>query len=211
MEKSLAAIFAALGWFAVLMQYYLIVENRVTPVGETTIRFFSFFTILTNALAAIYLTRKAAKRSAVGEHFFDKPGVLTAITVYITIVGLVYQTVLRHVWEPTGLQMVVDELLHSIMPVCVILFWFLYEKKSAVTWSQLLSWMIYPLVYLIFILIRGALSGFYPYPFIDVSKLGLQIVLANGFFLLIVFLIFCALYIAVAKIIEKKKRKSVIG
>src|SRR5688572_740301 len=101
MEKSLAAIFAALGWFAVLMQYYLIIENRVEPVGETTIRFFSFFTILTNALAAIYLTRKAAKRTTLGAHFFDKPGVLTAITVYITIVGLVYQTVLRYIWEPT--------------------------------------------------------------------------------------------------------------
>jgi hypothetical protein len=207
MEKSLAAIFAALGWFAVLMQYYLIIENRVAPVGETTIRFFSFFTILTNALAAIYLTRKAAKRTTLGEHF-DKPGVLTAITVYITIVGLVYQTVLRHIWEPTGLRMVVDELLHSVMPACVILFWFLYEKKSAVTWSQLPGWMIYPLVYLIFILIRGALSGFYPYPFIDVSKLGLKIVLANGFFLLIVFLVFCALYIAVGKTIEKKKGKA---
>jgi hypothetical protein len=206
MEKSLAGIFAALGWFAVLMQYYLIIENRVEPVGETTIRFFSFFTILTNTLAAIYLTRKAAKRTTLDEHFLDKPGVLTSITVYITIVGLVYQTTLRHIWEPTGLQMVVDELLHSIMPVCVILFWFLYEKKSAVTWSQLPGWMIYPLVYLVFILIRGALSGFYPYPFIDVSKLGLPIVLANGFFLLLVFLVFCTLYIAVGKTIERRKR-----
>jgi len=205
MEKTFAGIFAALGWFAVLMQYYLIVENRVAPIVETTIRFFSFFTILTNAVAAIYLTFKAAKRTTAGEHFFDKPGVLTATTVYITLVGLVYQTVLRYIWEPTGLQMVVDELLHSIMPLCVILFWFLYERKSAVTWRQLPIWMIYPLVYLVFILTRGALSGFYPYPFMDVSKLGLHMVLANAFFLLIFFLIFCSLYIALGKTIERRK------
>ena len=139
-KKRLTLIFAILGWFAVLLQYYLIIENRVASVGETTIRFFSFFTILTNALAAVYLTIKATKRTGAASHFFDKAGVLTAITVYITIVGLVYQVVLRHIWEPTGLQMIVDELLHSIMPVCVIVIWFLYEHKSAVTWSQLPSW-----------------------------------------------------------------------
>lgn len=206
MKKSLTIIFAALGWIAVLMQYYLIIENRVASVVETTIRFLSFFTILTNTLVAIYLTFKATKRAATDAHFFDKPGVLTAIAVYITIVGLVYQFVLRKIWEPAGLQMLVDELLHSIMPVCVILFWFLYENKTAVAWRQLPSWIIYPLVYLVFILSRGALSGFYPYPFVDVAKLGLQKVLVNGFFLLLLFLIFSALYVTIGKLIERTKR-----
>jgi len=207
MKKRLAVLFAVLGWFAVLMQYYLIIENRIASVGETTIRFFSFFTILTNALVAIYFTFKAAKRTPAEKHFFDKPGSLTAIVVYITIVGLVYQIVLRHIWEPTGLQMLVDELLHSVMPVCVVVFWFLYENKSAVTFRQLPGWMIYPLAYLVFILSRGSLSGFYPYPFMDVSKLGLQKVLTNSISILILFLFFCALYITLGKIIEKRKRR----
>ena len=100
MKKILTVIFAILGWFAVLMQYYLIVENRVASVGETTIRFFSFFTILTNVLVAIYFTFQVFRRAPGQAHFLEKPGVLTALTVYITVVGLVYQVVLRYIWEP---------------------------------------------------------------------------------------------------------------
>jgi hypothetical protein len=207
MKKTLTVIFAIVGWMAVLLQYYLIMDNRVASALETTIRFFSFFTILTNALAAIYFTSRVTTRTAGKVNFFDKPGVLTAITVYITIVGIVYQVVLRHIWEPTGLQMLVDELLHSVMPIFVIVFWFLYEAKGALMWSQVRLWMIYPVGYLIFILGRGYMSGFYPYPFMDVSALGLEKVLTNSLLLLIVFLFFCALFIVVGKIVFRRQRQ----
>src|SRR5690242_8869207 len=98
MKKNLALVFALLGWFAVIAQYVLMFQNRVTGIGEMTIRFFSFFTILTNTLVAVYFTYQALKGARI--RAADKPGVLTAITVYITIVGLVYQVVLRWIWSP---------------------------------------------------------------------------------------------------------------
>jgi hypothetical protein len=186
MKKNIALIIALIAWFAVVMQFYLILENRVASVPETIIRFFSFFTILTNSLVAVYFTVQGLARNQKG--FWHRPGTLTAITVYILVVGLVYQLVLRQIWEPEGMQKVADELLHSVNPILVLIFWFLYEKKDSIRWNQLPYWLLYPLIYLVYILTRGHLSGSYPYPFVNVTELGMQQVLVNSFILLWVFL-----------------------
>jgi hypothetical protein len=204
MKKNLSILFAIIAWFAVLTQYYLMIENRVASIGETTIRFFSFFTILTNSLVAIYFTLSFSKEKKGFLTIINKPGTLTAITVYITIVGLVYQIILRHIWEPKGLQMIVDELLHTLIPILVIIFWYLYESKSLVSYSQIPKWLIYPLIYLIYILVRGAFSDFYPYPFVDVGSLGLSKVLINSILLLGLFVAISAIFIKIGHLLKNK-------
>ena len=151
MKKIQALLFALVTWFALLTQLILIIENRITPISETIIRFFSYFTILTNTLVAIYFSCIVFVKNK--NKLINKPGVLTAITIYIVMVGLVYQIALRQVWQPYGLQMVVDELLHSVIPILVIIFWSMYESVKPVNYSQVLKWSIYPLLYLIYILI----------------------------------------------------------
>ena len=205
LQRNLSILFAIIVWFAVLAQFHLIIENRVAPVTETIIRFFSFFTILTNILVAVYFTIKA-----LGRDQLDKAGLLTAITVYITIVGLVYQVLLRHIWQPTGLQMVVDELLHSVNPLLVISYWYLFEKKFFVHYKEVFKWMIYPVVYLVYILTRGSFSGFYPYPFINVSEIGISQTLLNGLFLLLFFYAVSVLFIFIGRMLSKRNNLKVI-
>jgi hypothetical protein len=203
MEKKLSLLLAAIAWIAVITQYYLMIENRIASIGETSIRFFSFFTILTNLLVAVYFTLSSRKEKKGYLTIINKPGTLTAVTVYITIVGLVYQILLRHVWSPAGTQMIVDELLHSIIPVLVVFFWLFYEDKSQVKYNQISRWLIYPLIYLIYILIRGYFSNFYPYPFVDVAQLGLRAVLINSVGLIALFIGVSALFIKIGKLIKR--------
>ncbi|MFC5282329.1 Pr6Pr family membrane protein [Pedobacter alpinus] len=186
MKKNLALLFALIGWFAVVAQYVLMIENRTENILETSIRFFSFFTILTNILVALYFTLTFFF-NAQPQRRFNKPGFITAITIYISIVGLVYQVALRHIWKPTGLQFVVNELLHSLIPILVIGFWYLYEHSKSVKYASIAKWMIYPMVYLVYTLIRGNQSGYYPYPFVDVNSLGLAKVFINSGILISVF------------------------
>lgn len=200
MKKNISIAFALIAWFTVLSQYYLMVENRVSSVSETTIRFFSFFTILTNSLVAIYFTCIAVKIKDGSASIIHKPGTLTAITVYIFIVGLIYQIVLRPLWQPTGFQKIVDELLHTLIPVMVVIYWYFYETKSLVSYHQIPKWLIYPITYLLFILIRGGFSGFYPYPFVNVDNLGMSHVLINSFLLMGLFYGVSALFILIGKL-----------
>jgi hypothetical protein len=192
MKRSLSALFAGLGWFAVITQYVLMLQNATAPLFETTVRFLSFFTILTNTLLAAYYTIISVSSESTK---INRPGTLTALTVYITIVGLVYQVMLRHIWSPQGLQRVVDELLHSVIPLCTIVYWILFEKKDEVRYSQISSWLIYPAVYFIYILIRGFVSDFYPYPFVDVNVLGYTKVIINAFTILFVFVLTSVIFV----------------
>ncbi len=202
-KRIFIAIIALTGWFAVLVQFYLMLLNRVASVPETIIRFFSFFTILTNILVALAASFLFIKRGS--NDFFLRSTNLTAITVYISIVGLIYNIILRQLWQPQGAQRFVDELLHLIIPILFIIYWFLFINKKELQWKNLWGWLLYPLAYIIYTLVRGAFSGFYPYPFVDVSKHGYQVVLINSLGITVLFILFCLLFIGIGKGMSKSK------
>ncbi|NRF41040.1 Pr6Pr family membrane protein [Pedobacter foliorum] len=173
-------------WFALVAQFYLTTQNALVPVDESVIRYFSFFTVLTNIIVAVCFTALLFKKE--GSSFFTKPGTLTATAVYISVVAIIYNLILRFTWEPKGLQMVVDELLHAIVPLIFVVYWLMYVPKNTLKWRDTFSWLIYPFIYLMFILFRGSVSGFYPYPFVDVAKYGYETVFVNCVYVMLVFL-----------------------
>ncbi len=163
-----------MGWFAIIAQFVLMIQNRQADILETTVRFFSFFTILTNILVALFFTTSAFRLKGFPFKLFSAKTTITALTAFIFIVGLVYQIALRQVWAPTGLQYVVDELLHTVIPLFMLGYWHSNMKKEDLAIQPLLKWMIYPLTYILYILVRGSLSGYYPYPFLNIPEIGYQ-------------------------------------
>ncbi|WP_421753923.1 Pr6Pr family membrane protein [Croceimicrobium sp.] len=194
MRRWFSLIMVIIGYFAVISQFKLMIDTSEVSPTETLIRFFSFFTILTNSMVAIYHSFELA-----GSKRLRKPALLTALTVYIFIVGLIYQIALRSIWEPQGLAMVVDELLHSLIPFLSLIYWWLYEDAKLLKWEQIPWFLIYPLIYLIYILIRGAYSGFYPYPFLQVDEIGWTQSLQNIGLLFFTFLAFGSLFLGLVK------------
>ncbi|MEO7992534.1 MAG: Pr6Pr family membrane protein [Chryseolinea sp.] len=189
-----------LGWFALVGQFYLIILNRVTSIVDVIIRYFTFYTILTNLLVALYFTFLLLSPSSKWGKFFSRTTVATALAVYIAVVGLTYNIVLRPLWNPQGLQKVVDELLHSVIPFLYIVYWFLVARKNQLQWKGILPWLIFPLLYLVVILVLGSFSGYYPYPFVDVVNLGYPKVFINCGFVTLAFLFFCFLFVGISKI-----------
>jgi len=197
---------ATLTWFAVVLQFYLIIINRVESVLETIIRYFSFYTILTNILVALALTVLLLKPNSRWGNFFSRANVLIAITIYITVVGALYNLILRQIWNPEGLQRIADELLHVVTPLLFIIYWSIFAPKSGLRWKNAFPWLIYPFVYAVCVLSRGALSGFYPYPFINVNTLGYRMVLLNSVGLFIGFFLLSLLFIATAQVLNRSER-----
>ena len=195
---------ATLGWLALIAQFYINLSSGIASTPELLIRYFSYFTILTNLLVAVCCTSILIKPDARLSQFFEKPKTLTAITVYILIVGIIYNLILRFLWKPTGLQLIVDELLHSVIPVLFLLVWLLFVQKSRLTWKHVFPWLIYPSAYVVFIFIRGSFSGFYPYPFIHVGSLGLEKAILNAIGIALAFLVISLLFIVVAKVLSRR-------
>ena len=189
MDKRSARIYASIGavmgWFAVIMQFYLLMQNNPAPVKEKIFRFFGYFTINTNILCALFLTFIALQSNSRLGRFFRKATTATALTVYITIVGITYNILLRNTWNPQGMQKIVDELLHSVIPVYFILFWFIFVHSQDLKWKNAFPWLIYPILYIVYAIILGGITKFYPYPFVDVNELGYAKALTNSLIVLV--------------------------
>ncbi len=184
---------------AVLLQLWVTLNAREVSVLHTIIRFFSYFTILTNSLVAIYFTCLWLFPNTNAGQFFKKFSTTTAITVYILVVGIIYNLLLRNIWVVTGWGKVADELLHSVIPLYFLIYWIFFSDRKELRWKDSLPWLWYPSIYFAYTLIRGTITHTYPYPFIDVNKLGYQQTLINCLGVGLVFYGLFLLMIAISK------------
>ncbi|MPZ55195.1 MAG: hypothetical protein GEU91_01615 [Rhizobiales bacterium] len=196
-----------LGWLALALQYWLVMTGNIGPEPiERSINFFSYFTILTNILAALALTLPwLAPQSAPGQ-FFSRPSVRTAIATYIIIVMAITYLVLRHLSNLEGWYVVADLILHYIMPILFVIDWLFLVPKDTLKPKDVIVWLAFPILYVIWTIIHGALSGFYPYPFLNVGELGYARVLMNMVVLLAIFLILGLLLVTGGRLIDKARR-----
>lgn len=98
-----------------------------------------------------------------------------AILVYITFTFIAYTFVLQPL---EGFFLIDDN--HYFIPIFFVIEW-LYTKSKfkqkpktgkKIKINYALFWLLYPLLYLVYILIRGLYTGNYPYPFLDLTLIG---------------------------------------
>jgi hypothetical protein len=178
-----AALTALLAWFAIALQLVLVLDANLTHgkgVLATVVAFLSYFTITTNLLIAAGLTwRLLAPQTRLG-HFFSHPSTTAATALYIVVVAVVYAVLLRNLSHPQGWEKAADQLLHQVVPALYLTHWAIWAPRGYLPWRSTLTWLLYPLLFLGYTLARGALIGRYPYPFMDVAKLGYPRVLVNA-------------------------------
>jgi hypothetical protein len=199
----LAMSIALIAWLAFAAQTDITL-NRMLSRGLGMIdgieRLTSYLTNLTIFTCALCFTCVAffTHRSRTPlVRFFRQPTVVTAVTCYIVFVGFAYNLLLRHLWTPSGWRMLLNESLHTLVPMLVALYWLLFVPRFDLTLRHLLGWLVYPLGYLALTMVRGALSDFYPYPFIDVGELGYARVLLNASLLVFAFMLLMAVFVAI--------------
>lgn len=207
--KRYVAAAALAGWVGLAIQQYLIFYSRWEAGASLMgglINFFSFFTVLTNTLAAVVLSYALVRRPSAAQRFFLAPAVSSGIAVSIVVVGVAYNLLLRHLWQPEGFQFIADELLHDVMPVLFALYWWRCVPKGQLRLTHIGLWVIYPLVYFGYALLRGDLLGQYQYPFIDVSTLGYPQVFVNAGGILAGFVLIALLVVGMDKSLRAPSR-----
>ena len=206
MKRPFAAVIAVLVWIGLAMQFEFAIVNPATQdvsVAERIIRYFSFFTVVSNGIIAIITTAIVIARESRSSKRLQNGSVLTAAAVYITIVAVVYSLFLRSVVNAQGWHLISDHIVHDAIPPLFVLFWLIYAHKSEVGWLDPVKWLIVPVLYIAYSLLHGAFDNWYPYWFADVTKLGYPTALKNSGFVLIAFLIFGFIFAAIAKLISR--------
>ena len=120
--------------------------------SRSSIKFFSFFTILTNVLAAVALLAPVISPSSALAKFLDQPRVRTAIAAYIIVVGVVYYVLLRDLSNREGWPLIFERMLHYVTPPLFVLDWVLFVPKRGLDWRIGLPALAFPLVYLVWTL-----------------------------------------------------------
>lgn len=205
-SRAATALVALAAWLGLAIQFYVTQTHpnlQDVSVFERSVRFFEYFTIFTNLLVAVSLTVPLLTPAKGIGRLFSGASVKTAVAVYIALVGIVYNVVLQGLHDFSGAAFVADLLTHDVVPLIYVIYWLILVPKGEVTWTMPLMWLVYPLVYLPYVLIRGSFTSRYPYPFLNVSDLGLPAVLVNTVVLTIVFLLLGELFVAADKIIAR--------
>jgi hypothetical protein len=149
-------------------------------VATTTVNFFSFFTVLSNLLAAIALAWAGAWGLRAGRASATEPRsiafALVCVTTYMIITGIVYNALLRGIPLPQGSTVPwSNEVLHVVAPIVLLLDLLVAPRRRGLGWGAVPAALAFPVAWIVYTLIRGPLtvnpvSGapwWYPYPFLD--------------------------------------------
>jgi len=183
--RTFAALVGALALAALALQYVLLMQLTRDTIGVAmgTLRFLTYFTILSNIAVALVALAAAMGRSG----FFAQARVRGAVALYIGVTGSIYFFILRHLWQPQGAQWWADTGLHYAVPLAYWAWWLTCVPHGALRWRDVAGWLLFPLGYVIWVFVRGAWVGEYPYPFIDVGQLGWARVGVNALGVMAVF------------------------
>lgn len=180
-------VFAALSLIAVGVQFF----GVTVPKGQSVVNFFSYFTNLSNLFISVVFIVSAVRliRGRTDPSAGDV-AIRGAAVVYILFVGVVFNTLLRDV-DLGDLIPWVNAIVHFLIPIAGVVDWLIWPPRRRLPFRVVLLWMIWPAVYSIVALVRGAIDGFYPYPFFNPAASGgyggvalLCVLLIIGFFVL---------------------------
>lgn len=172
MARVWRRIFGLVGLAALALQYVLMLGTPGMGVGELTLNFFSYFTILTNVLMTLAMLIPAALPDTSVGRALAGPRLRSGVTLYAAVVGLVYHFLLHATWDPQGWLLLVNILLHYVMPAAMVLDWLMFTPKGRLGASDAPRWLAFPLLYGGWTLIHGLTSGWWPYWFINLDALG---------------------------------------
>jgi hypothetical protein len=145
---------------------------------------FAFFTIQSNLLVGATCLLLAWKLDLASTVFnvFRLIGV-----VAIAVTGIVYHVALAGLFDLDSWALTADMILHTVVPLLAVIGWLVYGPRGRTSRLVARYTILFPLAYMVFTLIRGAIVGFYPYPFADVNALGYPRAIVNGVWITLIF------------------------
>lgn len=151
---------------------------RGTHLAGRLIRTFSFFTIQSNVLCAIAALRLWRHPDESGRWWMV---IRLAGLFGITVTGIVYGTVLSVVHDPQGwAEVSTNFVFHYLAPAMTVLGWLLFGPRPRIDGPTATRALVWPVLWSGWALLHGAITDWYPYPFVDVVTHGYLRVLVNA-------------------------------
>jgi hypothetical protein len=174
----LVAAFAVVLQLVQVIQGHRVLDEHNRPdLGTRLVRFCSYLTIWFNVLVAWSTFPLAIGRDR------DTPvwrALRLDAVVLATVGGLVHFFFLLPLLDLSGWDFVADKLLHMVVPAFALVGWLVFGPRGRADPRDLVPFLVVPVTWLVYTLVRGELVEWYPYPFIDVNEHGYGVVLVNA-------------------------------
>jgi len=200
--RASAAIIALIGWAGLAVQLTAS-TSQTGSAADAIWEMLRFFTVSTNLLAAVVLTGVAFGRPA-----FRSGSLLALTALSMLFVGVTYVLLLRGLLELSGGAATANVILHYIMPILTPLFWLLFAPKARLEWRDPVVWAAYPVAYFAYALARGAADGKYPYPFMDIPKIGWPATLTTVAIMLIAYVLVGTIFVWLGRVMDRTQSET---
>ncbi|MDQ6856135.1 MAG: Pr6Pr family membrane protein [Candidatus Dormibacteraeota bacterium] len=196
------ALFAGLTLVAIATQMVdLAGKGILSPVN-----YFSYFTIDSNLIAvAVLFAGAMTTRSGAGSRRLDV--VRGGVVVYMSITGIVFTLLLSNTDVDTAIPWV-NTVVHELMPLVILADWLLVPPTARLSMGQGVFWLSFPLMWIVYTLIRGAIVNHYPYPFLNPANGGYASVSAYCVGILVAMLIVCLLTVILGNAAAGRGRRA---
>ena len=195
-SKSAAALIAIAVFATIALRLWLNMQegNSLPSAIWTIYRFFTVWTVTAiGIISALIALGRPVSSSIQG-----------ALLLAIVAVALVFHILLASRVTFEGLEILVNQMFHTVIPIAWVLYWTLLSPKADLKLAMIPAWLAFPLVYCLYAMTRGAFDGTYPYFFLDLDKLGIGGVAAYCAGLLVAFAIAGAGIIALGRFIAAR-------
>ncbi|GGM64236.1 Pr6Pr family membrane protein [Microbacterium saperdae] len=160
-------VFAVLSLTAVFAQFFAVTVTN----GYSIPNFFCYFTNLSNLMISIVFIVSAIRLIRNRSSSPTDTAVRGGVVVYIVFVGAVFNAILVD-GDIGPVLPWVNVVVHIIVPIAGVVDWIAWPPQRRLPFRVTLWWMIWPAAYAIFSVVRGAIDGFYPYPFFNPAVSG---------------------------------------
>lgn len=190
-------IASSLGIISTLI-YVMFLGEGTSPFLDG-LEMFKYFTIQSNLVVITYFSLYLLNIFNDNELF---KRLLGGVVVYITITFVIYLLLLEPILSPTGLNLVGSVLSHYVSPVLVFAFMYKFKGDYKFKREDTKLWIIYPGIYLVFLVIIGTLTNDYFYPFFQVEAIG---VIGLLIAIIVIVSLFVFMSFTLVKIVSKKE------
>ncbi|GAA1536146.1 Pr6Pr family membrane protein [Kribbella lupini] len=74
---------------------------------------------------------------------------------------------------------------HYVSPWATLIAWLVFGPRPRMTWATVAAAFVWPITWLVYIFVQGSFTDWYPYPFLDVTDLGLGVAVRNAAFVVV--------------------------
>lgn len=197
---------AVAGPLSLLVRTYLTIGSRLES-GDSVLGalafLFTFFTVLTNLMMALCYVAALTKWSWLG--WWNRPFARGLTAGSIVMVSIYYLFFLSGLETLTGINQALNVYMHYAAPWLFVVWWLLTPEHGTLRYADIPRMLVYPLVYLVVVMIRGALVHEYPYPILNADTLGYSQVAIGCLGMLVGFVLIYAATVAIDRWLGRRQ------